>query len=697
MGVAPATAPPPPVAVAPARPTAGRIVPFIPGLIVVGLMLVWAEHDGGYDADTWYWGALLLLTLLAATLIGLGARGGARSLSRGSILAVSGLGAYTAWSYLSISWAQVPGWALEGSNRTLLYLAVFALFLVIPWTARAALWTLVAFALGVGVLALVILLRFAGNDHIGQLLLGNRLIAPTGYYNSSVALFMMDALVAVALSVRRELPGPVRGALLALAAASLQLCVTGQSRGWLFTLPLVVLVAILVVRDRLRVAAAVVAPVLAALIPVHRLLHVYASSTGAGLTHAVQQAGRISLALCAAVFVVGTLAAWGDGLARLRPLSRSTRRWIGGAVGALALLVACAGGLAATHGHPVAFVKRQWNGFSNPVASTDVGSHFASVGTGRYDIWRVSLDAFTSHPIGGLGQDNFADYYITRRRTGEEPRWTHSIELRLLAQSGIAGTLLFAVFLLAAVAVAFRAIRRAGPLGGAVAAAALLPLVVWIIHGSVDWFWEVPALSAPALGFLAMAMSLADRTAPAAVREGAAPRAPEEAPPPPPPSRRPLPARGRLAWGLGAVAFLAGIAVLAFPYLSVREVSVASDVAQRNPQAALRDLATAHDLNPLNPDPGRLAGTIALQTSNPLEAQRRFQQTISTEPGGWFAWLGAGLAASALGEVPQARHDYGVAESINSREPTIAQALALVGGRHPLTPAQALKMLSSEQ
>ena len=24
-------------------------------------MLVWAVHDGGYDADTWYWGALVVL------------------------------------------------------------------------------------------------------------------------------------------------------------------------------------------------------------------------------------------------------------------------------------------------------------------------------------------------------------------------------------------------------------------------------------------------------------------------------------------------------------------------------------------------------------------------------------------------------------------------------------------------------------
>ena len=60
--------------------------------------------------------------------------------------------------------------------------------------------------------------------------------------------------MAIALAARRELPGPLRGALIAFACAGLQLAVIVQSRGWLFTLPLVAIVAIVVVPDRLRVA-----------------------------------------------------------------------------------------------------------------------------------------------------------------------------------------------------------------------------------------------------------------------------------------------------------------------------------------------------------------------------------------------------------------------------------------------------------
>jgi Flp pilus assembly protein TadD len=133
--------------------------------------------------------------------------------------------------------------------------------------------------------------------------------------------------------------------------------------------------------------------------------------------------------------------------------------------------------------------------------------------------------------------------------------------------------------------------------------------------------------------------------------------------------------------------------VLAFPYLSVREVSIASDARAGDPAAALRELTTAAQLNPLSADPGRLAGTIALQTGQPSIARARFAQAIAREPGGWFAWLGAGLAESEMGDRGAARHDFTVAESINSVQPAVRQALARVQSRDPLTSDEAFRLL----
>jgi hypothetical protein len=665
----------------PARRRAGDIrrsaeLPaLLAGLAAVGLMLVWAVHDGGYDADTWYWGALVLLALLTGVLIARGFR--AVRLSRTARLAVVAFALYTAWSYLSISWSQSPGDALQGSNRTLLYLLMFATMLVLPWTARGALLALLTFTIGVGAIAIVLMLRLAADDRVASLVISGRLAAPTGYFNSTAALFTIEALMAIALAARRELPGLLRGLLIALACASLQLAVVVQSRGWLFTLPLIAIVALVVVPDRLRFTAAAVIPVLATLVPIHRLLAVYQRSPGP-LDHAATRAGQAGLVICALVFVLGTLIAWGDSLIRHPGPTPARRRLIGAIAIAVAVVAVGVGGTAATHGHPFRFISRQWNGFSHPlqVASS---SHFTDVGSGRYDFWRVALDAFAAHPIGGLGQDNFADYYVPRRRTNEEPAWTHSLELHLLAETGIVGFALFALFLVAAIAAAVGGRRRRG-LEAVVAGAALLPLVVWLIHGSIDWFWEIPALSGPALGFLAMAAALGrpvDEAGPAA-RDRA------------PSGRGGKPV---VAIAAGGVALLAAVAVLGFPYLSVREVSVASDIRQTDPSGALSDLSTAAALNPLSADPSRLAGTIALSSGRYATALQRFSQATSREPGGWYGWLGAGLAASALGDRAIARHDFNVAESINRQEPAIHQALARVDTAQPLSPAQALHLL----
>jgi tetratricopeptide (TPR) repeat protein len=680
--------------------------PLLPGLVVVALMLVWAVHDGGYDEDTWYWGALVMLALFAAIVIGRGVRAGA--ISRAGRIALAAFALYVAWSYLSIAWAQAPGVALSGSNRALLYLLVFATMLVLPWTPRAALAALLTFAIGVGVIAIVLLFRLASADQVDNLVIAGRLAAPTGYFNATAALFMMEALVSIALATRRELPGPVRGLLVGFACAGLQLAVVVQSRGWLFTLPIVAVLTLLVLPDRPRVVAAAVLPVAATLVPVHRLLAVFDNPSGAALSHAASRAGQAALVTCAVAFFVGTLVAWGESFVPAPAPSAARRRAVGIITTVLVLGAVGVGTLAATHGDPVGFVKRQWNGFSHQEGATSTGSHFANVGSGRYDFWRVGLDAFVAHPIDGLGQDNFADYYISRRRTTEEPAYTHSLEIRLLTHTGLVGFGLFAVFLAAAIAAALRARRRLG-LEALLAGAALLPLIVWAIYGSVDWFWEFPALSAPALGFLALACALRVRPggsadavldgSAAAPTNGSGDTVPDgsggsdEPPLDQPgiaPPRAPLRA---LTIGGGALALLAAVVVLGFPYLSVREVSEASNLAGTNLPEALRDLRTAADLNPLNADPGRFGGTYALQAGEYATAKESFAQAASREPESWYAWLGEGLAASALGEPAQARHDYQVAARINPSERTIREALAAVDSAHPLSAASALALL----
>ncbi len=502
------TAPPSPQRLAAVRRVS--LAAAVPGGIAVALMLVWAVHNGGYDADTWYWGALVLLSALAGAIVVLGPE--RLRLSRRGTIALAAFAGYVAWSYLSILWAQSPGDALEGSNRALLYLLLFSLLLLLPWNAETALLALLSFVIGVGVIAIVLLFRLGAGDRVGELVIQGRLAAPTGYFNATAALFTILAFTATALGARRELPGLLRGLLLAMACAGFQLGVIVQSRGWLFTLPIIAVLAVIIARERVRFLLFALIPVIGALVPLHRLLHVFQATSGPALTHAAKSAGEPALIICFAVLVIGTLAAWADSLIRVKPPTPVRRRILGVAAVLLTVLACAAGAAVATHGHPFSFVRRQWNGFSHVQTNFSKGTHFGDVGSGRYDFWRVSLDAFLAHPVGGLGQDNFDNYYIRRGRSGEEPKWTHSLEMRLLAHTGIVGTALFAVFLLALLAGAIRALRSREALVGGVCAAALMPLTVWFVHGSVDWFWEIPALTGPALGFAAIAASLGAAT-----------------------------------------------------------------------------------------------------------------------------------------------------------------------------------------
>ena len=656
-------------------------IAFLPGLVAVGLLAVWAAHGGGYDPDTWYWGALIALGLLIAVVCSIGIRGWGSS--RAQIVALVALASYVAWSYLSITWAASPADALEGSNRALLYLFIFILFTVIPWTSEAALAVMLVFVIAGGVIALVILVRLASASTVGSLFIVGRLAAPTGYFNASAALFMMIALMAVAFATCRKLPILLRGAMLAIAAGGLQLAIIGQSRGWLFTLPLVACAGIAVVRDRLRVTAAAMIPVVAALAPLQQLLEIYRAYgngqyPGRGLESAAAHAGRVALFAVAAALLAGLLLAFLDRRLRRPRTSARQRRLIGITVAMLAVTAAAGATSVATHGHTLRFVERQWRGFSDPPIAPSSGSHFAQVGSQRYDIWRMAWDATLAHPVGGLGQDNFGDYYVRHRRMSfQEPRWTHSIELRLLAHTGFIGFAIFAAFLAAALSGPLGGIRRKGRRAAFVSSVALLPLIVWLIQGSVDWFWEIPALTGPALGFLGIAIALAD--APCCKMPTITHR------------------RRALLRGAGVLAITASLLALGFPYLALRELATASVIWPRNPAAAFRDFDRAAALNPLSPDPGRIGGTIALQLGQYENATKRFAQAISREPGGWFAWLGAGLADSALGHLAAAQHDLVMAAAIDAQQPVVRNALARLTSRHPMTLAEAFSGLRAYQ
>jgi len=144
-------------------------------------------------------------------------------------------------------------------------------------------------------------------------------------------------------------------------------------------------------------------------------------------------------------------------------LSRPAQRRINRLGAGLALTAALAGGgagLIAVHGDPVGRAERAWSSFANNGNTAGGYSHFTTLASNRADIWRVALHEFSLHSLTGIGQDNFATSYARLRHTYEQPRWVHSIELRLLAAAWWAAAALLGIGALVALAIPFIAARR---------------------------------------------------------------------------------------------------------------------------------------------------------------------------------------------------------------------------------------------
>src|SRR4029453_237199 len=117
-----------------ASPLAARVATVLIGALPLGIFLVWAAVDGGYPPTLWYPGALALVALLVLVLVSAPQLLG--TLPRVALVGLCLFGGFTLWSALSILWAEDKGEAWDAANRTLLYLAVYAVFLLWPWRAR---------------------------------------------------------------------------------------------------------------------------------------------------------------------------------------------------------------------------------------------------------------------------------------------------------------------------------------------------------------------------------------------------------------------------------------------------------------------------------------------------------------------------------------------------------------------------------
>jgi uncharacterized membrane protein YsdA (DUF1294 family) len=439
-----------------------------------------------------------------------------------------------------------------------------------------------------------------------------------------------------------------------------ELALLCQSRGSVVALPVTAAVYLVLVPGRSRALVAALPPAIAVLLTHRALLHVFpALRDGVGVSGAVGDARNAVLISAFGGLAAGVAIATADRYVAAPDLRRIGER----VVVAGALLAVAVGIVVALAGfrHPEQRVERAWAAFKDTQPATRK-SYFANgLGGNRYDAWRVALLEFRSAPLAGQGVDNFAADYLRSRRSLEEPTYPHSIELRLLSQTGLIGAALFLAFI-AALAVVLRRMRQLPASRRAVAGTAVAMATYWFVHGSGDWFWEIPALGGLAFACLGIAVSVVS-----------------------PVRGTTLPRRYRAA-ALEAVAVVAlGIGVsFFFPWLAAQETVSAALSWRDNPATAYARLDTASRLNPLSDRPKLVEGAIASRLGDRTRMKQAFTEALRRNPQDWYAHLELAVVAVQEGRAADAREQLAVARRLDPREPAIERVDVAIRTGKPL-------------
>ena len=592
--------------------------------------LAW-QAKGSTGAADWLPYACGALLLAVAVLLA-----GPLRPPRGGLTAVGALAALAAWTFVSHWWSPSPSLARDEALLTALYAVALLLPLVTLRTPvdRLVATGLVAAAAGALAVADAVIL-LAGNDAAAKFVEG-RLAYPISYINAQAAAFLLGWWPAVGLAAHRRVP--VWGRSLALGTAALVgaaalLC---QSKGAELGLLLSTLALVAVSPGRLRLllpAALAAAADAAAIAP---LTGPYRASA-AGLPGAVHDAALATVAVGAAGAVLGLVYALAD---RRSSLSARTRQTVGRIVGgAFALTVAA--GIAAfllVPAHPVGYLQGRWESFKTPPATETGSSHLLSLGSYRYDTWRVALGDWRREPAVGIGSRGFGPTYLVKRHIRRTPQHAHSLELETMSDLGLAGLALLAAGIgLPLARTGSGARQRLLP-----AAAAFGACAGWLLHASADWLWSFPAIGVPFFLLLGIGASWGG-------------------------DRRPLARRVSIG---AAVACAAVLLVGVLPaWLATRLVSD----AQRHPAKAASDLRWARRLDPLSTQVLIMRAARASSYGDQVAALRT---AVRMEPRQAPLYYLLGVVELNGAHRTEARRDLARALALDPGDPLVVSALA---------------------
>jgi peptidoglycan/LPS O-acetylase OafA/YrhL len=393
----------------------------------------------------------------------------------------AGLAGFAAWTLLARTWAPSHGRADDAFELAALYLATVAAASLLLRRRTAA--RLAEPALALGAVA-VIGYGVAGRLVPGLLELavspraGGRLDQPLTYWNAMGALAGLGVVLATRLAGDETRPSWMRAggaAALPLLGAGLYL---SFSRAAIAATIAGVLVLVVLMGSRAQMRAAVLAAVatglgIAATAPFDGV-RALAGSLGLRERHG---AASLILLVAATLAIAGAHLLAEERCAQRPALPRGWRRAAAAALAVVAVLPFAA-----------ALADRSDAGSETFGAST---SRLAAAGSNRSAYWRVAIRSWADHPLAGEGAGSFSETWLRERDIDERVRNAHSIELETASELGLVGLALLALAI-GAVGLAARRLQRED---AALAAGPAAVLVAWLLHASVDWDWQVPAVT----------------------------------------------------------------------------------------------------------------------------------------------------------------------------------------------------------
>ena len=444
---------------------------------------------------------------------------------------------------------------------------------------------------------------------------GYQLAEPVGYWNALGLLTAVAILLAGGFAAHS-------GHLLArmLAAASLVVLLPTLyftfSRGALVALVVGAIVQIAVDARRARLLATGLLLGLPAALGVFLASRYHAlTSPGDSLTTA-QREGRELATMLIVLALVAAASAVALHLAerRVRLPAHAGKLFV--AAVAAAALIAAVGALAAAGG-PVSVVERTSDAFgeSPPPGAGDLQRRLLSAsGNGRGDYWRVAWNLVREEPLLGGGAGAFEAHWFRERSVAFHARDAHNLYLETLAELGPVGLAL----LLGTLALPLLALRSARRF--AYAPAAVGAYAAYLVHAGVDWDWEVPVVTIPAI--LCSAVLLAWNR-------------PDEPP-----------------WLTGrrrgvALALLAPLVAVAFVGYVGNRAAAASIAATEagDPARGLVEAKRAVTWAPWSEEPWQLRGEAELELGDAAAARRSFAEALERNPESWSAWFDLAVAS----------------------------------------------------